>query len=676
MVQNCRAESALRAASALSWFGAQLLVHATVSGTSSVAKADEPASVVIVEGERSQPEAPSRAPSVSGSVAKGERLRAPGLGTADILRDEPGVQVVELGGLGSPATASLRGATAAQTPVYLGGVRINDEVGGAADLSSIPLFMLERVEVYRSHAPIVGDRLGIGGAVFLEPRRVQGGQASLGGLVGSYGSRSVFAYAGAGTDQHGLVAGAELSAADNDYPFPSGNGTLFTRADDHSARLPNADMVSRSFWLHLSQKLGPAELRLFYHHADRNQGAPKLALTPSERARSSLNRDLFALTSSIPLPSGGTLEWVSSAIQSSSSLDDPGSELNLASARVTTPGERVEQSVRSRQNHGAFRFLEQLTLSEERLRRFETSHAIESERLSAERREARAALATEVPILGPARGQAELAWAAYATKQSEAGRSSHQEPSGRIGLDLRGAGAEFYANAGLYQRAPTLSELYGASLVVRGNPHLSAERGTVLEAGARYQHLVGGRRLAYIDAAGFVRYAQDLVSYARTAQGYLFPENRARARLLGGEFVLGAAPLPWLESSVVTSLLDPRDRSPARLSVSSANDVLPFLSRITLTGTLTARLQVDSELLEAGTISAKFSYQSSRYADPAGLGVVPEQSSVDLEAAAFGVFSTLVVRLRCANLFDAQRFDIVGFPLPGRSVFLSLEAKL
>jgi outer membrane cobalamin receptor len=36
----------------------------------------------------------------------------------------------------------------------------------------------------------------------------------------------------------------------------------------------------------------------------------------------------------------------------------------------------------------------------------------------------------------------------------------------------------------------------------------------------------------------------------------------------------------------------------------------------------------------------------------------------------------LTTRVRVANLFDAPRYDIVGFPLPGRSAFLSMEIKL
>ena len=63
------------------------------------------------------------------------------------------------------ATAAVRGATALDTPVYLAGVRLNDDVGGTADLSLVPLWLIHHVEIYRGHAPLHADRLAPGGAI-------------------------------------------------------------------------------------------------------------------------------------------------------------------------------------------------------------------------------------------------------------------------------------------------------------------------------------------------------------------------------------------------------------------------------------------------------------------------------------------------------------------------------
>ena len=131
------------------------------------AHAEEPADV-HAQGSRT----PTLAdPSIAGSVIPEERLEAAGAQTPELLRTQPGVGVTETGGYGSLSTATIRGATAAQTPVYLGAVRLNDDVGGTADLSLVPPWLLRRVEIYRGNAPLRADQLGIGGAIFFEPKR-------------------------------------------------------------------------------------------------------------------------------------------------------------------------------------------------------------------------------------------------------------------------------------------------------------------------------------------------------------------------------------------------------------------------------------------------------------------------------------------------------------------------
>jgi iron complex outermembrane receptor protein len=630
---------------------------------------------VVVQGDRPQPGAPPKAPHVSGSVIGRERLEQPGLTAAEALRDQPGVQIAELGGFGAPATATLRGATASQTPVYLGGVRINDEVGGAANLSDIPLFLIDRVEVYRSHPPLLRGEPGIGGALFFEPRSPEQRDTRLGGLAGSYGSRSAFGYASRGDRDAGLLAGVELAAANNYFSFWNSGGTLFDSRDDRDTRLSNADATTRTVWVVGSERLGAARLRFFYNHADREQGAPKLALTPAKSARYAFTRDLFALRSLLPVESWkGSAELVTSLLVGASNIDDPARELSLVTPSTSTPGERFEQNAVLKQTLSSnVKLAQGFTFSEERLRRFELQQGLPAETLAAERLIARLAVAAEARVAGPLSADATLAYTEFGTADTGSPRFTDGTPSGRVGLNLRGRESEIYVAAGRYERLPTLGELYGASLLVRGNPHLAVERGTSVEAGARQELRSNHRRLAWLDVAAFARYSSDLIVYVTTAQGYLHPLNRDRSRTLGAELTVGAAPLDFVDASASASVLDPRDLSPDR---ATANDILPFLSRLTAAFALSARADLGSRPIDSLSAGVRATYQSSRYANPAGAGVIPEQSSVDLELEAAALHRTVVARLRTVNLFDSRRFDVVGYPLPGRSVFLSMEAKL
>ena len=175
---------------------------------------DEPASPsqVDVHGTPRSPADAPKDPTVAGSVVAREDIAAPGLRTAEVLRSQVGVQVTETGGVGTPATASVRGATAAQLPVYLAGIPLNDDVAGSADLSRIPLWLVDRIEIYRGNAPLEADRLGIGGAIFVEPRKPHGTEAGAGETFGSWGERGAWGFAAAGDRDASVLAGVARRA--------------------------------------------------------------------------------------------------------------------------------------------------------------------------------------------------------------------------------------------------------------------------------------------------------------------------------------------------------------------------------------------------------------------------------------------------------------------------------
>src|SRR5262245_40300511 len=115
---------------------------------------------VVVQGARANPHDRGRDDTAATYVVHASDLRAPGATVADALLPVPGIQVARSGASSELATAAVRGATSAQTPVYLAGIRLNDDLTGTADLSTVPIFMLDRIEVYRGNAPFDADRLG------------------------------------------------------------------------------------------------------------------------------------------------------------------------------------------------------------------------------------------------------------------------------------------------------------------------------------------------------------------------------------------------------------------------------------------------------------------------------------------------------------------------------------
>jgi iron complex outermembrane receptor protein len=158
----------------------------------------------------------------------------------------------------------------------------------------------------------------------------------------------------------------------------------------------------------------------------------------------------------------------------------------------------------------------------------------------------------------------------------------------------------------------------------------------------------------------------------RSTQGYVQPLNVNSARIAGLEAQAGAGFLRWLAADVSATLLDPRDTTSGRLTV---NDMLPFQSRLVVAPRVWAETRRPLRPIGRARAEVRWIYQSSRYGDAAGLAVIPEQSSLDVELLATTSDEVWTLRARAADLLDARRFDVVGFPLPGRSIFLSLEAQ-
>lgn len=118
---------------------------------------------------------------------KGEQKDLP-----DLLKMVPGVHVREVNGKGQYTTVSVRGSTAAQVGVFVDGVLFNLGGDAAADISTIPVHNVERIEVYRGYIPARFGGTFMGGVINIVTKRptkanVQAsfGKSSFGGYKGS-----------------------------------------------------------------------------------------------------------------------------------------------------------------------------------------------------------------------------------------------------------------------------------------------------------------------------------------------------------------------------------------------------------------------------------------------------------------------------------------------------------
>ncbi len=622
---------------------------------------------IVVAGHK--PTRPVRELTLSASRVDPGELARPGANAAAILSHVPGVQVSETGGGAELATASVRGATSAQTPVYLAGIRLNDDLTGTADLSLVPLWMLSRAEVYRGNAPADADRLGIGGALYFEPKVPRSTRVGGGAEIGSFGEHAGFLGAEVAQHHDAALVAYRASGARNDYPYLDNAGTSGS-ADDRTRNRSNADYSERDAWAIGRTMLGAhgARLTTVFNAFEREQGVTGLAAVPALAARAESARVLAGLSAKLPCGSEPDCEitLTSQAISARTRLTDPHRELGLLVPRLDSRGMRAAEGARVALSGAVFRALfganvelEQLALDGGTALRATRSTTSARAGLSASPGEHSELSALGVVTCDLTRGPEQTRSCAALT------------PEGRLGARQKWGTFELRSNLGRYARVPTLGELYGVSALVRGSSALRPEQGLAWDLGARWEAPLGPV-WAYFDVFGFARHVSELIAYRRSSIGAVQPYNVGSARVLGGELEAGAQWAAHARSALSVTVLDPRDTTSSR---TLSNDLVPYQSR--LLGSWFVEGFVDPGLgpLYRAGVDARLSYRGSRLADPAGLLVLPSSSALDLGATLlFGRNGEISLRAAVDDVFDTRHFDFIGYPVPGRRLHVALEA--
>ncbi len=526
----------------------------------------------------------SRDAAAASTVLRREDLASPGADAGHELTRVPGVQVQRSGGGSDLATASIRGTTSAQTPVYLAGIRLNDDISGTADLSTVPLWMLDRIEVYRGHSPFGLESNGIGGAILFEPRLAPGLLLRSGLTAGSWGQRSIYGAVGVGSKRSSALFAVRRESSDNDYPYLDNAGTAYTTTDDRWLTRRNAQQTTTDAWAIARVNASHStQWTLVTNVFERSQGITGLLSVPAERTHANVSRELLGLSSRTSFHCGlREACYVTSAtslLRAGVSLYDPAQELSLGSFRLDSRSKRINQRFEIHWPIAdVFEFGTLLGGSTETLEI--TRPSIVS--LDATRHSGTLGIGPDlrifpgVRLLGIAQLEAENT---HASTQP----TSSVQPIARLGASVEPiSGLTFVANAGLYARVPVLGELYGTSAFVVGNSALNAERGTNRDLGIRYN--AHSRAVSsMLELFVFRQDIDNLVAWQRSSFGQIKPYNVGTARLQGIEASGALEVWNLLHLEAVTTALDPRDVTPNR---TQKNDIIPFRSRLVVDSTV------------------------------------------------------------------------------------------
>jgi iron complex outermembrane receptor protein len=641
--------------------------------------------------------------------------RRPSDDLAGLVSRAPGVTVRSLGGLGQFSAISIRGSTSAQVGVFLDGAPLSGAELGIVDLALQPLDALSRVELYRGYVPIrfgasaIGGALDLIGAVHRGPTKLW--------LVGGFGSylarEARFGLALPISRRASLALRVGYAGSRGDFWYFDESGTPLLSDDDALLRRINNDYQRLTASLRIDAELERTRVSQQNQVYVKHQGIPGTATAPSPdaRAQTVALRSITRVSTRLEARPGSEVEWIGSAALEHRVLQDLGGQVGLAAddERALTLDAWLSPRVRVALWRGAFVQL----LAELRGEWIEIDERISEDpnaTASGDATRTRTSVASgaeleqwlferRVSIVGGVRLDLADSRFAVPTGQGEFDDPGHDRLTMGVtprlgskltivpGLDLRGS-------VGRYLRQPTLPELFGDRGYAIGNPGLLPEVGTKLDGGLvlDLEH-IGGRELSvFAELAGFVTWSEDLIQWVRSGP-IVRPVNVAGARVRGLEAGVSVRGFGRdLGLDVAYTLLDSRNASP---EAEQTGKPLPGRPRHSLLVRpsgghrfVVGRAAIGLEprvFYELEWIAGTYLDLSGRVELPprwlhaAGLALrVADRVELTIEGRNLSnrLSSTIAAQVGPRTPYPAPISDFIGFPLPGLSVWATLQVDL
>ncbi|MCC7261058.1 MAG: TonB-dependent receptor [Candidatus Latescibacteria bacterium] len=591
-----------------------------------------------------------------------------------VLERAAGVQVRHQGGLGSFSTASIRGSTAEQVLVFVDGVPLNQALGGGVDLGRLLVGGVDQVEIYRGAVPARFGGNSLGGVVNLHTRAPAAHpRLALQAMAGSFGTWQTSATLSGpwkGGQYLGLIEG---TGSRNNFPFHDDNGTPYNLADDEEATRQNSDFAALRTLDKAERPWGLARLRASHTFDLRHQGIPGIGNYQARQVRFDGWQDLSQVELAGPATANSTYEFSLYHSFSQDTYKDLAGEVGtgVQHHRNSTQGAGMQGVANFLLGSGAVATL----TSRVRAERFAPQDLLRpNSQLPTSRRYS--ALVGGEGELG--RGRLRL----VAGGQVEGLRDERARTGGLALLEGRDrdrqtalvggkVGAEWalgeawavQAHLGRYQRPPSFYELFGDRGAVIGNTDLRHERGVQIDAGLTFAPGGSGPRRR-LEVAGYRKQTRDLIRFVQNSQQISRPYNIGRAVVAGLE-IRSEAGLGRVEMTGNYTYQRARNHSP-----------FPFEKGRDLPNAPRHSFNLRSEVrVGRSVLYHELNGEGRQYLDRANrlavAGRLLHTAGVRRQGGD-GFEVTGEVR----NLGGTQVEDLWGYPLPGRSFFITFGKKL
>lgn len=627
---------------------------------------------------------------------------------AEVLADSMGASVRSVGGLGSFAAVSVRGASSGHTTVLVDGVPVSRLGSVTVDLGRFELASFRRLELYRGGVPVDMGGAALGGALNLTSQvgpAADGVRLRVSAGAGSFATRHLRArWFGGDPDDLAYTLFAGYAGTAGDYSYFNDNGTNLDPGDDRFVDRRNNGYDQVETGGRFRTGGDHWDLRGGLRGAWRGQGVPGSASVQSDSTSLTswsqlldVAADLRRLGGSDRLSLHGS-GFVSVDRQRYLDLD---SEVGFgtqdrrywtvsggARGRLSIDADRhvVSLGADLRGDYFADRDLLLDDAADRRTAGTRLGSGItlsDDVSLDGDRLVLQPAVRFDVLLTTP------LADAGDPTgpmrPESRVDLAPSPRLSARVGLS---PGLVAKGSAGWYYRAPTLLELFGDRGFVVGTPDLRSETGPSADLGLAYApaRRIGLLDRLYLEAAGFARQPRDVIAFVTSAGSVAVARNLGDATVYGGEVTASVRVARTVTASANYTRLESRQRNP-----------LPSYDgkRLPQRPGHQAYARADVARRVAGRLAVAWvdgTLITGSYMDAANLNPLPARKLVGAGLKVEAMPGLLVgidgknlidERVEMVELSPAPRPDLsrvpravadfFGYPLPGRAFYLSVE---
>lgn len=611
------------------------------------------------------------------TTLSGPALREDARGPAAMIAHSPGASAVQTGAAALPLLLSLRGGTAEQLAVYLDGAPLPTVDGGLIDLNDLPVHALRRIDIYRGHVPAELGAPSMGGAVHVQTR--DDGGAALRAGAGSFGTDAIDGSAAVGGERWSAHAAASWTGTRGNFPFRLDPGTVFAASDDRWEIRRNNAANRESALVGASAELGDKwRWRGFWLGSALDAGIAGAAAVPALSAQ--FSRRTQALMQRLQgqgvAAAGDTFSLTVALQERWSQADDRMGELGRArvtdrrtlAATATTLWVGPANALGGIQ-HGPLAEIRAVAAQSQAWERLEPAASAPAARTAGGATVGWRVTGREnawqltPSVAADVAADRAVAPASGAVPAAQWQSSSALWQGAVAGRWQFADGWSASAAARRAARMANLQELYADSGAVAGNPRLAPETGYAAELGILRKIDRAAWRAA-VDVRGFAAQHTDLIQLVVIGPSKATYLNVGRALLAGGELAAAAQWAPWQFNGQFSLLhaVDAQSSPPRRLPLRPPAQASATLQRRIGAANSWCHLQ----------IWGSANWQDATFVDAANTQQQPARTLLSAGLRAQFAGSRATLELRADNLANAAWFDLVGYPLPGRSVWMQI----